>query len=239
MTTAVLQCDSLVFKYASTGFELQVPSFQIIRGETVFLEGDSGSGKSTLLNLMAGVLLPQAGHVALMGRNLRELSASQCDALRVDHVGFLFQQFNLLSYLNVLDNVTLPCKFSKLRKENAVSISGGVRQAAIQLLQSLGMGNFLEQPVSTLSVGQQQRVAAARALIGKPDLIIADEPTSALDAGHQAQFVTLLLEQAAQQNTAVLLVSHDPRLAAHCARREHMAQWQTNRPVGQFAGEQA
>jgi putative ABC transport system ATP-binding protein len=195
-------------------------------GETVFLEGDSGSGKSTLLNLMAGVLLPQTGRVVLMGKNLGTLSQGQCDALRVDHVGFLFQQFNLLSYLSVLDNVTLPCKFSKRRKQNALLTSGSVGQAGVQLLNALGMGNYLQQSVATLSVGQQQRVAAARALIGKPDLIIADEPTSALDAGHQALFVELLLAQAAQQNTAVLLVSHDPQLAKHCVRREEMAQWQ-------------
>lgn len=226
MTPVVLQCENLVFKYASSGFELRVPAFSMTAGETVFLEGDSGSGKSTLLNLMAGVLLPQAGHVSLMDKNLNTLSASQCDALRVDHIGFLFQQFNLLSYLSVLDNVTLPCKFSKRRKGNALNATGNIEKAAANLLDALGMGGYLQQAVSTLSVGQQQRVAAARALIGKPDLIIADEPTSALDANHQSLFVELLLSQAAQQNTAVLLVSHDPRLAQHCARREHMGRWQ-------------
>lgn len=226
MTPVVLQCENLVFKYASSGFELRVPAFSMTAGETVFLEGDSGSGKSTLLNLMAGVLLPQAGHVSLMDKNLNTLSASQCDALRVDHIGFLFQQFNLLSYLSVLDNVTLPCKFSKRRKGNALNATGNIEKAAVNLLDALGMGGYLQQAVSTLSVGQQQRVAAARALIGKPDLIIADEPTSALDANHQSLFVELLLSQAAQQNTAVLLVSHDPRLAQHCARREHMGRWQ-------------
>lgn len=227
MTLAVLQCENLVFKYASSGFELRVPAFSMDAGETVFLEGDSGSGKSTLLNLMAGVLLPQSGHVSLMGKNLNSLSASQCDALRVDHIGFLFQQFNLLSYLSVLDNVTLPCKFSRRRKDNALNANGHIEKAAMKLLGALGMGGYLQQAVSTLSVGQQQRVAAARALIGKPDLIIADEPTSALDANHQSLFVELLLSQAAQQNTAVLLVSHDPRLAQHCKRREHMGRWQS------------
>jgi putative ABC transport system ATP-binding protein len=226
MTPAVLQCENLVFKYASSGFELKIPEFSMQAGDTVFLEGDSGSGKSTLLNLMAGVLLPQRGHVSLMGKNLNTLSASQCDSLRVDHIGFLFQQFNLLSYLSVLDNVTLPCKFSKRRRQHALNALGSIEKAAVNLLDALGMGSYLNQPVSTLSVGQQQRVAAARALIGKPDLIIADEPTSALDAGHQSLFVELLLSQAAQQNTAVLLVSHDPRLAQHCARREHMERWQ-------------
>lgn len=225
MTPMVLQCENLVFKYPDSGFELRIPGFCMEAGDTVFLEGDSGSGKSTLLNLMAGVVMPQAGHVGLMGKNLSVLSPSQCDALRVDHVGFLFQQFNLLSYLSVLGNVTLPCKFSKRRKRNALQAASSVEKAAVQLLNTLGMGNCLEQSVATLSVGQQQRVAAARALIGKPDLILADEPTSALDAGHQARFVELLLAQAAQQNTAVLLVSHDPQLAQHCARRVHMNSW--------------
>lgn len=231
MTPMVLQCENLVFKYPNSGFELQIPSFSMKSGETVFLEGDSGSGKSTLLNLMAGVLLPQSGHVKLMEKNLGELSPSQCDALRVDHIGFLFQQFNLLSYLSVLDNVTLPCRFSKRRKQNALKQGGSVEQSAVELLTALGMGSFLSQAVSTLSVGQQQRVAAARALIGQPDLIIADEPTSALDAGHQAQFVQLLTGQATLQNTAVLLVSHDPSLARHCTRHEHMSQWQAGAGV--------
>lgn len=226
MTAAVLHCENIAFKYANSGFELRVPEFSMQAGDTVFLEGDSGSGKTTLLNLMAGVLLPQSGKVCLMGQNLGALSASQCDSMRVDHIGFLFQQFNLLSYLSVLDNVTLPCKFSKRRKRNALKHGVSVNQAAESLLAALGMGKYLDQAVSTLSVGQQQRVAAARALIGQPDLIIADEPTSALDAGHQAQFVQLLLGQAAQQNTAVLLVSHNPDLARHCARRQRMEQWQ-------------
>ena len=231
MTQAVLQCQNLAFKYASSGFELQVPEFLMQAGETVFLEGDSGSGKSTLLNLMAGVLLPQAGHVSLMGQKLSDLSASRCDALRVDHVGFLFQQFNLLPYLSVLDNVTLPCKFSKRRRQQAAQQCGSAAQAAVNLLDALGMSDFARQPVGTLSVGQQQRVAAARALIGKPDLVIADEPTSALDARHQARFVQLLLEQAAQQSTAVILVSHDPRLAEHCQRREPVSRWQVGVPA--------
>jgi len=158
MTLAVLRCNNLVFKYASSGFELRIPEFSMQAGDTVFLEGDSGSGKSTLLNLIAGVLLPQSGHVSLMGQNLSTLSASQCDSLRVDHIGFLFQQFNLLSYLSVLDNVTLPCKFSKRRKQNALMQAGTVQQSAERLLNALGMGKYLNQSVSTLSVGQQQRV---------------------------------------------------------------------------------
>jgi putative ABC transport system ATP-binding protein len=225
MTHSVIQCQNLEFKYPNSGFRLAIPSFNLESGETVFLEGDSGSGKSTMLNLMAGVLLPQKGIVSLMGNNLSLLSANECDALRVNHIGFLFQQFNLLGYLNVLDNVTLPCRFSKRRKHCAIESAGSVNQAATDLLNALGMSPFLQQTVSTLSVGQQQRVAAARALIGKPDLIIADEPTSALDARHQTRFLELLLSQAKQQHTAVLFVSHDPRLAEYCSRRESMSQW--------------
>lgn len=225
MKPPVLDCKNLVFRHAGSQFELRVHDFCMHDGETVFLEGNSGSGKSTFLNLMAGVLLPQSGQIKLLGQNLSQISSSRCDAFRVDHVGFLFQQFNLLSYLSVIDNVILPCMFSKHRKQNAIVDAGGVLAAAKRLLDALGMGNCLTQSVSTLSVGQQQRVAAARALIGKPRLIMADEPTSALDAVHKALFVEILLEQATQQGTAVLLVSHDPSLAQHCTRQEQMAQW--------------
>ncbi|HEX4856514.1 MAG TPA: ABC transporter ATP-binding protein, partial [Limnobacter sp.] len=216
----------LYFEYPSSGFALQVPQFEMNAGDTVFLQGHSGSGKSTFLNLLAGVLKPVQGHVSLMGQRLDGLSASACDALRVDHVGFIFQQFNLLPYLDVLDNVTLPCRFSKRRRQHATAAGQSVEQAAARLLDALGMGRHLKQAVNSLSVGQQQRVAAARALIGQPDLIIADEPTSALDTVHQDRFIQLLMQQASEQNTAVLLVSHNPALAGFCRQTLHMQAWQ-------------
>jgi putative ABC transport system ATP-binding protein len=226
MTAPVLNCEQVVFDYAEGAFGLRIPQFRLDAGDTVFIEGQSGSGKSTLLNLLAGILVPRQGSISLMGKPLASLSASRCDALRADHVGFVFQQFNLLGYLSVIDNVLLPCRFSERRNRRAKSQGGSARGEADRLLTALGMKPFQDQAVSSLSVGQQQRVAAARALIGQPELIIADEPTSALDVAHQDKFIQLLMEQAGQQGTAVLLVSHNPALAGFCSRTLQMQAWQ-------------
>ncbi|HEX4879178.1 MAG TPA: ABC transporter ATP-binding protein [Limnobacter sp.] len=225
MTQAVLSMQGVEFVYAGERFGLHIPSFDLSSAQGVFVHGESGSGKSTLLNLMAGVLRAQAGRVCLMGHDLSTLTERRCDALRVDHVGFVFQQFNLLNYLSVIDNVTLPCEFSALRRRRALEDAPTVKAAARALLQDLGMQAHIDQAVQTLSVGQQQRVAVARALIGRPSLLIADEPTSALDAMHQARFVELLLNRAQQQGTAVVMVSHNPELAARFDRHCPIAAW--------------
>jgi putative ABC transport system ATP-binding protein len=178
----------------------------------LFLHGPSGSGKSTLLNLIGGVLLAARGSVSLLGQPLGELSASRRDAFRADHLGFIFQQFNLIPYLSVLDNVLLPCRFSA-RRAKRISEPGA---EARRLLSALDLDPaLLSRPAAELSVGQQQRVAAARALIGQPEILIADEPTSALDAERQSAFVELLLNEARQAGSAVVFVSHDLRLATH------------------------
>lgn len=223
----VIQCQGLEFSYKAAGFGLHIPAFELGAGDTVFLQGESGSGKSTFLNLLAGVLKPQAGSVSLLGHSLSGLRAGQVDRLRVDHVGFVFQQFNLLTYLSVLDNVLLPCRFSPRRHAQASQQAGSPAAQARALLGNLGMGHLLGRPVEALSVGQQQRVAAARAFIGNPELIIADEPTSALDAAHQQQFLDVLLQQASQQGTALLMVSHDARLAKAFNRQLDMQAWAT------------
>jgi putative ABC transport system ATP-binding protein len=183
---------------------LSIDSLHIKAGQSVFLFGDSGCGKSTLLGLMAGVLLPQAGKVEVLGQDWQKQSASQRDGFRADHIGYIFQQFNLLPYLNVRDNVLLPCRFSKRRAQQAVDACGSAAQQAEQLLAHMGLPR---------SVGQQQRVAAARALMGRPDLVIADEPTSALDAARRDQFMSMLRDQCQQHGTTLVFVSHDERLA--------------------------
>ncbi len=193
---------------------LSINSLRIAAGRQVFLFGDSGCGKSTLLGLMAGVLLPQAGRVEVLGQNWQQRSASQRDRFRADHVGYIFQQFNLLPYLSVRDNVLLPCRFSKRRAQQAVDACGSAAQQAEQLLANMGLPRSVwQQSANELSVGQQQRVAAARALIGRPDLVIADEPTSALDAARRDQFMHLLRDQCRQHGTTLVFVSHDERLA--------------------------
>lgn len=194
---------------------LDIAAFELAAGEQIFLYGPSGSGKSTLLNVLAGVLLPRTGDLRILGQSLPRLSGAARDRFRADHIGLIFQQFNLIPYLSVLDNVLLPCRFSARRRERA----GEPKQAAARLLAQLDLGETLwQRPATELSVGQQQRVAAARALIGAPELIIADEPTSALDAERQTAFLDLLTRECAETGAALVFVSHDHRLAGRFSR---------------------
>jgi putative ABC transport system ATP-binding protein len=207
---------------------LVIDSLHIGAGRSVFLHGPSGSGKSTLLGLLAGVLLPREGQISLLGRDWASLSGARRDAFRADHVGYIFQQFNLLPYLSVLDNVLLPCRFSALRRQRAEAAAGTARASAEALLEQVVLGAALwARPAAQLSVGQQQRVAAARALIGQPELVIADEPTSALDAALRDSFMALLLQQCRDAGSTLVFVSHDERLAA--AFDETLALAQVNR----------
>ncbi|MEM6985064.1 MAG: ABC transporter ATP-binding protein [Pseudomonadota bacterium] len=204
-------------------FALHLPALHIAAGERVFLHGPSGSGKSTLLNLIAGVLTGYEGSLRVFDSELSSLTARQRDALRGDRIGIIFQQFNLLPYLSVLENVLLPCRVSQVRR-GAVLESESLVDCAKRLLAELGLSRDLfDAQSSALSVGQQQRVAAARALIGRPGLIIADEPTSALDRDNCDGFLELLLSQCAQHNTSVLFVSHDRDLATHFDRSVSLA----------------
>jgi len=192
---------------------LVLDDFRLAPGETVFLRGPSGCGKSTLLGLAAGVLLPQAGTSTLLGQRWSALSGAGRDRHRAAHVGYIFQQFNLLPYLSVLDNVRLPVRFSPAR---AARTAPGDAEA---LLARTGLAErHWRAPAATLSVGQQQRVAAARALIGRPEVVIADEPTSALDEDLRESFMALLLGACAQAGSALLFVSHDRRLAERFGR---------------------
>jgi putative ABC transport system ATP-binding protein len=212
----VIDALDLRYRWRGAAFDcLALPSLQVAAGHSLFLYGPSGSGKSTLLGLLAGVLLPRAGQVSLLGTPWASLSGARRDAFRADHVGYIFQQFNLLPYLSVLDNVLLPCRFSGLRRQRACTQAGSPTASAAQLLQQVGLSPALwARPAARLSVGQQQRVAAARALIGQPELVIADEPTSALDTALRDSFMDLLLQQCRDAGSALVFVSHDERLAA-------------------------
>jgi len=196
---------------------LDISSLAINQGEHLFIEGPSGSGKSTLLSLLAGVLTPQEGDICILDQPLHLLTASQKDTFRADHIGFIFQQFNLLPYLNVLDNITLPCSFSPNRKNKALQNSPSLQAEAIRLLNALGLTDpeLLERSVNELSVGQQQRVAAARALLGSPEILIADEPTSALDSDSRAAFIELLFNECEKAGITLVFVSHDTSLKSH------------------------
>jgi putative ABC transport system ATP-binding protein len=197
---------------------LHIADLRLAPAERVLVRGPSGCGKSTLLSLAAGVLLATSGTVRFMEQDWKALRTGARDQRRVDHVGYIFQQFNLLPYLSVVDNVLVPCRFSPLRARRA-SAHGSPTRAAQALLDGLELpADTWSKSAAALSVGQQQRVAAARALIGQPEIVIADEPTSALDEGLRDAFMTLLMERCAEASSALLFVSHDARLASHFER---------------------
>jgi putative ABC transport system ATP-binding protein len=197
---------------------IDIEALRITAGELVFLHGPSGCGKSTLLSLLAGVLVADEGRVTLLGHDWSQLSGAARDRCRVAHVGYIFQQFNLLPYLSVLDNVLLPCRFSQ-RREAQAARHGSSREEAEHLLDQMGLDrNLWKRQALQLSVGQQQRVAAARALIGQPEVVIADEPTSALDEDRREAFLDVLLTACATNQSALVFVSHDQRIAQRFAR---------------------
>jgi len=213
----VIAVDALRFRWPGAETDaLDIAALAIEAGSAVFLHGPSGCGKSTLLGLLAGVLVPSGGRISLLGTDWAAMSGARRDAFRADHVGYIFQQFNLLPYLSVIDNVLLPCRFSALRAQRAGASVG----AAESLLARVGLARPLwSRPAARLSVGQQQRVAAARALIGAPELVIADEPTSALDAPLRDGFMDLLLGECRTAGSTLVFVSHDERLASRFDRR--------------------
>lgn len=212
----VLAIDDLRFAWPGQDQAvLDIERLSVGPGEKVFLHGPSGSGKSTLLAAIGALVVPQAGRIALCGQDLSALSRGGRDRYRADHLGVIFQQFNLLPWLDVIANVTLPCRFSKARARRA----GDVERAACRLLEAMDLERSLwRRRADTLSVGQQQRVAAARALIGQPDLVLADEPTSALDADRRDRFLDLLFARIDEAGSALLFVSHDLELGARFDR---------------------
>lgn len=202
-----VQLDRVQFAYRAGRTVLDIESLVIERGETVFLHGSSGSGKSTLLGILAGVLKASSGGVRVLGRDFTTMSSSARDAFRARHLGYVFQMFNLIPYLSVQENILLPCRLDRTRRERLGTLS--MASAAEDMATQLDIAHYLHTPVTELSVGQQQRVAAARALIGHPDVVIADEPTSALDSDRREQFLKLLFASCARAGATLVFVSHD------------------------------
>lgn len=186
---------------------LNIPEFSVLRGEELFLYGPSGTGKTTLLELLSGVMKPQSGTMKILGFDFSKMSDAERDAFRAEHIGYVFQNFNLIPYLSVLENIELPLHLSAARRARLGSVDSGM--VIRGLCGNLGIADLLDKKVSQLSVGQQQRVAVARALLGKPDLILADEPTSALDTDHREKFLKLMFELSELYNSTVVFVSHD------------------------------
>ncbi|MFT3791916.1 MAG: ATP-binding cassette domain-containing protein [Rudaea sp.] len=223
-TGVAVAIDDLQFAWRGGAPLLDIESLAIARGERVFLQGASGSGKSTLLSLLAGVLLPQRGSIRVLDNEITALRAAQRDRFRADHVGFVFQMFNLLPFLSVRENILLACRFSAWRRRHALAY-GTLEAEADRLLVALDLdpAQIGTKAVAELSIGQQQRVAAARALIGAPELLIADEPTSALDSDARVAFLGLLFAECWRARTTLVFVSHDAALASLFDRRVRLA----------------
>lgn len=209
----VIKLNNLEFSYPQAPDQsiLSIGSWEVQQGEHVFLYGPSGSGKSTLLNLLTGMVEPSSGSVSILGTDLSSLKNKQKDKFRAQHIGFVFQQLNLIPYLSVKDNILLADFFTP-KSSNKADVDAHLTHLIERLNLPL---SILEQPASQLSVGQQQRVAIARAMINKPELLIADEPTSALDQNSRDAFIELLFKLVEESNATLVFVSHDKTLASH------------------------
>ena len=210
MDDSIVKIESLRFQWSkNNNFKMFVPKLEVGRGKKVLFLGESGSGKTTLLSLICGFLEPLSGSISINDKIISDLTSTNKDAYRSDNIGIIFQQFNLLPYANVIDNIILPLYFSKQRSkkvENKIN-------AAMNLCNQLRLPeSILNQKASNLSVGQQQRVAVARALIGSPSIIVADEPTSSLDTEAQELFLDLMFDQISKNSSTLLMVSHDKSL---------------------------
>src|SRR5262245_52319367 len=224
-TLDIVRLSDVEFSWPGKGgFSLAVKDFALPARERILLIGPSGSGKSTFLSLLCGILAPQSGRIEILGRDLTKLGAAARDAFRAEHFGIIFQMFNLLPYGSVIDNVLLPLSFAPGRRRRATA-SASVAEEAERLLARLGLdlGLVRGQSAASLSVGQQQRVAAARALIGTPEIIVADEPTSALDRDRQGAFLDLLFAETSAAGAALVMVSHDETLAPRFDRMLRLA----------------
>ena len=223
MTTpsACIQLTNVDFRWANNSSNtINIPSLYLNRGETLFIHGASGSGKTTLLNLVTGVLAPNRGKIEVLGDDLFLHKQKYRDQFRADHFGIIFQQFNLIPYLSVIENIILPCSFSSRRSTKIEVDKKTLIEESNRLLRSLDLTEhkMAYRNVTELSTGQQQRVAAARALIGSPEIIIADEPTSSLDANAKQAFLTLLFDEIQHANSSLIFVSHDQSLATEFDR---------------------
>ena len=206
--SAVLELNGVKKSFSVPGGDplliLDIPFFQIAAGELVALEGQSGSGKSTLLNVISGIMRPDSGQVLVGGLNIVKLAEPQRDRLRADRIGLVFQQFNLLPGFTALENVLVAMSFGS-------QVSS--KERAESLLEAVGLADRFHHKPATMSIGQQQRVAVARALANRPRVLLADEPTASIDPSHQQQVIDLLQTTCREEEVALLVVTHAPEVA--------------------------
>ncbi len=214
MSEIIIQTRELQKEFGHDGVRvtaLKGINLAVTRGEFIALMGPSGSGKSTLLHLIAAMDRPTGGEILVLGHDLRSLNDSQIARWRNEHIGFVFQSFNLIPVLTAMENVELPLKLTRLNKKDRT-------EHAMTALKLVGLEDRVDHLPKQLSGGQEQRVAIARAIVTDPDLILADEPTGNLDAASAQEVLTLLARLNKEFNKTVLLVTHDPH-AAHFASK--------------------
>lgn len=198
---------NIEFQYPHGDFHLRVDELKVGPGEKVAFVGPSGSGKTTLLNLIAGILKPHIGSIQINDQVISRLEDSPCRNFRVTNIGLVFQEFELLEYLTVLDNILLPFRISP-----ALKLNSSVRQRAVQLAQDVGIEDKLHRYTNQMSQGERQRVAICRALLPNPGLVMADEPTGNLDSANKAHVLDILFECISKTNATLLAVTHDTNI---------------------------
>ena len=209
----MIAINQLSFRFPHSGFSLAIPSLEVARGGHVAIVGPSGTGKTTLLHLMAGILLPTSGSIRVMDQDLGAMGESARRSFRMTRMGLVFQNFELISYLSVWENILLPCRLNP-----ALRLSVELRERARQLAETAGLSHRLHQFPERISHGEKQRVTVCRAMLTQPGLILADEPTSHLDPANKRQIMDLLLQQADQNGATLLLVSHDDDIVGEFSR---------------------
>jgi putative ABC transport system ATP-binding protein len=210
---SIIVADNLSFAYAGAGFTLRVPELRVNAGEVLGIIGASGSGKTTLLHLLAGLKLRQSGTLMVQGVDPTSMNDTARRAVRLNLMGLVFQDFALLDYLNVLDNIALPYRVS-----SALAWDDSVKQRATDLAETLGIADKLRRRVDQLSQGEKQRVAIARAMLTQPKLLLADEPTGNLDPDNKLVVLDAMLGIAKSHGTTVLVVTHDHGLLSRFDR---------------------
>jgi len=203
----MIAISNLKFSYRIGNFTLHIPEFSVDKHERIAVIGPSGTGKTTLLNLIAGIIVPSRGSIRINHTSVDQLNDAQRRQFRITHIGFVFQDFELLDYLNVYDNILHPCRITR-----ALQLDAAVRQRARMLAQEMGIGDKLKRRASDLSQGERQRAAICRALLPRPGLILADEATGNLDPENKTRILDLLFRAVEEHDTTLLAVTHDHEL---------------------------
>lgn len=200
----MISIRQLRFRYPQSSFLLAIDDLTIGRGEKVAIIGPSGSGKTTLLNLLAGISVPDSGGLKIGEHDLTKMSESQRRNFRISRIGLVFQQFELIEYLNARDNILLPYLINR-----SLTLTNEIRNEAVARADSMGLHDKLNRRPQKLSQGEQQRVAICRALINRPEIILADEPTGNLDPANKRLILDILFEQASLNGQTLIVVTHD------------------------------